>query len=66
MSDRDLDLEFKATNKSLRPQSQLARAFADQLNDVFLLDETLDKLDRNINRKHAFPSSRPPSLALPC
>jgi hypothetical protein len=51
MSDADLDLEFEATNKSLRPQSQLARAFADQLNDVFLLDETLDKLDRNINRK---------------
>ncbi|KAF8244554.1 hypothetical protein K440DRAFT_10245 [Wilcoxina mikolae CBS 423.85] len=64
MSDADLDLEFEATNKSLRPQSQLARAFADQLNDVFLLDETLDKLDRNINRKKQSVSYQSSELAL--
>jgi hypothetical protein len=53
MSDADLDREFEATQKALRPQSQIARAFADQLNDIFLLDDSLDKLDRNVNRKYA-------------
>lgn len=29
----------------------LARAFANQLNDIFLLDDQLDKLDQSVSRK---------------
>ncbi|KAA8911572.1 hypothetical protein FN846DRAFT_935595 [Sphaerosporella brunnea] len=67
-SDHDLDIEFHAENsterKPMRPTSTLARAFANQLNDIFLLDDQLDQLDQNINRKKQSVQIQSSELAL--
>jgi len=64
-SDHELDLEFRAAAaKSARPTSTLARAFANQLNDIFLLDDQLDKLDQSVSRKKQSVSYQNSELAL--
>ncbi|KAI5841212.1 hypothetical protein BZA05DRAFT_230803 [Tricharina praecox] len=64
-SDHELDLEYRAAAaKSVRPTSTLARAFANQLNDIFLLDDQLDKLDQSVSRKKQSVSYQNSELAL--
>ncbi|KAI5799826.1 hypothetical protein EDC01DRAFT_647789 [Geopyxis carbonaria] len=53
-----------ATNTFNSPfNSTLARAFSDQLNDAFLIDESLDRLSQTINRKKQSVSYQSSELA---
>lgn len=66
MTDADLDRAFTPSKRpqsyappcvaparphTLTRPSALALAFASQLNDIFLIDDQLDRLDRTVNRK---------------
>jgi len=67
MSTDELDVEFKASGAgggSARRQSTAARKFADQLDKIFLLDESLNQLDRTVNNKKDSVSYQNSELAV--
>ncbi|TGZ81298.1 hypothetical protein EX30DRAFT_348836 [Ascodesmis nigricans] len=67
LSDADLDAEFQEAQAKKpsrgRPTSQAAIAFSKQLDDMFLIDDNLDKLSSDINRKKQSVSYQSSELA---